>query len=293
VSVSRLGLSTTGKGGSSSQGSAEPPTPKGRKAPLLAVIAWLAVSAVLEFLLGWYLARVGSSLYKPVLVVLLVAVVIFVVGLWRFGLGERKVGVDWGLWIIGVGVLVAAAYLYLVLPVAVLMLGLMVYFLRRRYPSMRGGGWQPDREQFPNTGRPTKAAWVLGLGSVVVFFAAACWAVEWVLPLQAQSQSAVLDRLAVCAIAHTVSCQQAENWNVPGLGEIPRSDITLVKAGEVQFGQTDGYLYAPGLSLSEVTADVGSNLPCVRHLYGPWWEFDAAPNNVFGCPWGFYFQASG
>ena len=128
------------------------------------------LAAVAEFSLGWFLPGIGSSLYQPVLVVLLVAVAIFVVGLLRCELWERRVGVDWGLWIIGGAVIVGAGYLDLVLSVAVFVLGLVIYLLWRRYPSMRGGDWQQDARQVPGTRRQVpKAAWVLGMGSAVVF----------------------------------------------------------------------------------------------------------------------------
>jgi hypothetical protein len=74
---------------------------------------------------------------------------------------------------------------------------------------------------------------------------------------------------------------------VPGLGETPRSEITVLNGNEVQFGRAGGYLSAPGRSLSAVGV---ADLDCVRHLYGQWWEFDMSPSTAPGaCPWGLSF----
>jgi hypothetical protein len=247
---------------------------------------------VLEFSLGAYLPGIGSSLYKPLLAVLLVAAATFVVVWWLCGLSRQKLVLDWGLWVIGGGVVVAAAWLYVVLPFVILVLILVTGLLWRRFPSLRGGDWQLNRQNVPNSKREVpRTAWVLGVGSAVVFLAAAFWTVECVLPLRVESHSAALNHLAQCAIANKTACPRASTWNVPGVGEIPRSDITVLAPSEVQFGQTVGYMYAPGLSFGGIGS---ADFDCLRHLYGPWWEFEAPPStaspSVGTCSWGFRFE---
>ena len=272
--------------------SVEPPLSRRHEAPLAAVVGWLAVTAVLEFLLGWYLPGTGSSLYNPLLAVLLVAVATCVVGWWLCGLGKRAPGRGWGLWIIGSAVLVGAAWLNILLPFGILVLILVVELVWRRFSSFRGGDRQPSGQRVPKNKRAIpRTATVFAVGSAAVFLAAASLTVECVLPLRVESRSAVLNHLAECTIANTSTCPRASTWNVPGLGEIPRSDITVLAPNEVQFGRTVGYMYAPSLSFGDVgTAD----FDCLRHLYGPWWEFEAPPSaaspSVGTCPWGFRFE---
>ena len=281
-----------GTGRSGSDAESIQPSSGRHEAPLVAVVGWLVLAAVLEFLLGWYLPGIGSSLYNPLLAVLLVAIAIYVGGWWLCGLRKRARGRGWGLWIIGSAALVGAAWLNILLPLGILVLILVVELLWRRLPSLRGGDRQPNGQLVPKNRRVIPGtATVFAVGSAVVFFAAAFWTVECVLPLRVESHSAALNHLAQCAIAKKTACPLASTWNVPGLGKIPRSDITVLAPSEVQFGQTVGYMYALGLSFGGVgTAD----FDCLRHLYGPWWEFEAQPStaspSVGTCPWGLRFE---
>jgi hypothetical protein len=285
--------SLAGTGRSGSEAESIKPSPSGRQeAPLVAAVGWLVLATVLEFLLGWFLPGIGSSLYNPLLAVLLVAIATCVGGWWLCGLRKRARGRGWGLWIIGSAVLVGAAWLNILLPFAILVLILVVELLWRRFPSLRGGDRQPNGQHVPKNKRAIPGTvTVFAVGSAVVFLAAAFWTVECVLPLRVESHSAALNHLAECALVSKPTCPRASTWTVPGLGEIPRSDITVLAPSEVQLGQTVGYMYAPGLSFGGIGS---ADFDCLRHLYGSWWEFEAQPStaspSVGTCPWGLRFE---
>ena len=95
-----------GTGRSGSDAESIQPSSGRHETPLVAVVGWLVLAAVLEFLLGWYPPGIGSSLYNPLLAVLLVAIATCVGGWWLCGLKKRARGRGWGLWIIGSAALV-------------------------------------------------------------------------------------------------------------------------------------------------------------------------------------------
>jgi len=277
------------------------------------------VAAASELALSWYLPGAGQDLFGPVWVISLVGGVIVVLGLCSIGLAS-KTGVAgplparWGLWIGGGAALIVVSYLSAPVGIAYVAVGLVTYLLWRMYPSLPGRHsrscrempkllrvlgvgsvvsllWRPypsvRGEDFQLSGHIPRAFRVLALGSSVVVLIAAVAAVEWVLPLRVESHETTLDRLAACAVRMRPSCPRATQWDVPGLGEMPRSEITVLNGNEVQFGRASGYLSAPGRSLSAVGV---ADLDCVRHLYGQWWEFDTSFSTVPGtCPWGLSF----
>jgi hypothetical protein len=119
--------------------------------------------------------------------------------------------------------------------------------------------------------------WVLGVW----------WGVDGAPAVRVSGWNAELVQLATCAKSPEGFCPPGSQRNVPGLGNAPRA-VTVPGTSYVVLGGTRGYLYAPGAS----TAQAAQAEYCVRHIYGPWFEYMQGSLEG-GCSWGYHFDLMG
>jgi hypothetical protein len=149
--------------------------------------------------------------------------------------------------------------------------------------------------------RISRGAWLAyAIGTCVLLIAAGVFTYDVVQPLQVRLWSTRLATIVLCASgpAHQEGkCAHGASVNVPGLGSVPWSGIAGpgdgLDNGAISVGVgvgtgsdlgTRGYYYQPGSTLR--TLDI--NALCVRHLFGPWWEFGSDTSG--NCPWGGYTE---
>jgi hypothetical protein len=145
--------------------------------------------------------------------------------------------------------------------------------------------------------RPRRGSLILlAVASVVLSVAAGLFAYDWAMPLHVRTWNAELTRIASCAEHRSAMCPQRGRVAVPGLGAIGPSgfwyehgfgnpsslSITAGNGASAVGGPgTWGYIYQPGATVDTLSGDT----ICVRHLFGPWWEYGGPTPN---CPFGGY-----
>jgi hypothetical protein len=129
---------------------------------------------------------------------------------------------------------------------------------------------------------------VVGLVAVTVL--GWVWVTGIVLPLRVALNEPELMAAVRCYQAGASGCGPLHNWTAPLVGTIAAPSNAWSVPGEVVLGHASpetsqqvqetgfGYFYEPNPALAL------SGPGCVRHLYGPWYEFGAFTGN---CPWGF------
>jgi hypothetical protein len=126
------------------------------------------------------------------------------------------------------------------------------------------------------------------------------WTMDAVLPLRVLSVESQLTQLQRCAVGQGTSgsCPRRATWTAPLLGPTLQPSNYWGVPGEIAFpqgpsafsggiltgGYFNGYFYEANTSL----AMSGPN--CVRHLYGPWYEFGMFTGS---CPWGYSYKFEG
>ncbi|MGO8876459.1 MAG: hypothetical protein ACLQNG_11940 [Acidimicrobiales bacterium] len=129
----------------------------------------------------------------------------------------------------------------------------------------------------------------------VVALAAGAFTWAFVQPLQVRSWDGELTKLMLCSEKETAGCPRTATVDVPGLGAVPRSSFyfqvspdygSITVDPDSDFGAR-GYYYQPGATPG--TLDV--NNTCIRHVYGPWWEFGFGDEG--NCPFSGYRQMLG
>jgi hypothetical protein len=134
------------------------------------------------------------------------------------------------------------------------------------------------------------------VGGVMLTVLALLWTMDAVLPLRVVSVESQLTRLEQCAVQRHSSAycphrttwraplfgailRPANYWNVPGEIAFPAyTSLPGLIASGVPIEATDGFFYEPEPSLAM------AGPTCVRHLYGPWYEYGFFAGD---CPWGF------
>jgi hypothetical protein len=218
-------------------------------------IAWVLASAIIEGLIGAHLARVGRAAFGDI------------PSLWDF-------------------------YVLVGCAAALCVLG-----------ALASRWW--SRRLRRDEASAYVSQWAIFAGSVAVGVLALVWTAEWVVPLRVASLNVRLVQLARCAQRVEASCPNSTSLDVPGLGHVARGDVIVSHdREEVLFltgpaNGTYGYLYAPAATTTRSLGVPGYGRPgygdsCVRHVYGPWWEYENAQLNS-GCNpgWGWSFILDG
>jgi hypothetical protein len=142
------------------------------------------------------------------------------------------------------------------------------------------------------------------IGGIAVTVLAFIWTTDAVLPLRVLSVESQLNRLESC-ITHdgsSATCSANQESNSPLIGPIagPNQDPVswptatfFQAAGRLQEFDTSATRYGPlghGL-LYDANPGDAAEIPniCLRHLYGPWYEFAQFTGD---CPWGYNFAFS-